>query len=98
MKLFILSLTLAMALALPVPDNRSPYHQPATKYEHRDPYYQDEPVVLCANYPYCNEAPHGIYHLQASLHTEGQKRCIEFIDLWSNDAIMIKSLFMKTKL
>ena len=61
----------------PVPYHPAPpvYHPAPAPYKpapapykpaHPAPYveYPDEPVILCPNYPYCDEAPYGLSHLQ----------------------------------
>ena len=69
MKVVLATLAL-VGLSAAFPANPAPYH-PA-----QDPYYSDEPVVLCANYPYCSEAPFGIYHLQAEIEALRQRTAL----------------------
>ncbi len=68
-----IALLVVMASASPIPDQPRPYHPP-----HPAPYnqYPDEPVVLCAHYPYCDEAPHGLYHLQAEIEALRQRNAL----------------------
>ncbi len=54
-----------------------PYHPPPPKAHYdEDPYYDDEPVVLCPNYPYCTDAPYGIYHLQEEIEALRQRNAL----------------------
>ena len=65
MKLVLcLATVIAAAFALPVADKPNAYHRPAPPAysPHVAPQY--EAVPLCAYYPYCDQAPHGLYHLQ----------------------------------
>ena len=50
----------------PAPAPYKPAPPPPYKPAHPAPYveYPDEPVILCPNYPYCDEAPYGLSHLQ----------------------------------
>merc|ERR1712036_50776 len=52
----------------PVP---APY-KPAPHYES----YPDEPVILCPNYPYCNDAPHALSHLQYEIEALRQRAAL----------------------
>ena len=59
----------------PAPYHPAPYKPAPAPYKpapapykpaHPAPYetYPDEPVILCPNYPYCDEAPYALSHLQ----------------------------------
>jgi len=43
-------------------------------------YYDDQPIVLCPNYPYCDDAPYNLNHLQVTFisHTDVQFLLINF--------------------
>ena len=75
----------------PAPYHPAPYHPPAPVYHpapapyhpapapHKPaPYvdYADEPVVLCPNYPYCDEAPHALSHLQYEIEALRQRQAL----------------------
>ena len=85
---FIITLGfLAVALSAPAPDHHAPHHAaphhavphhaaPHHAAPHHAPSYHQESyeqVYRCPNYPYCDEAPHGIYHLQAEIEALRQR-------------------------
>lgn len=37
------------------------------------PDYDNTPVILCPNYPYCNDAPYGLPHLQDEINVLRQR-------------------------
>merc|ERR1711997_906928 len=57
----------------PAPYHPAPYHpapyQPA-------PDYADEPGYRCPNYPYCDEAPHALSHLQYEIDALRQRAAL----------------------
>merc|ERR1711881_636274 len=55
----------------PAPYKPAPY-KPAPHYES----YPDEPVILCPNYPYCNDAPHALSHLQYEIEALRQRAAL----------------------
>ena len=38
--------------------------------------YEDEPVYRCPNYPYCDEAPHALSHLQYEIEALRQRAAL----------------------
>merc|ERR1711892_1395885 len=56
----------------PVPAYK-PAHAPAYKPA---PVYADEPVYRCPNYPYCDEAPHALGHLQYEIDALRQRAAL----------------------
>merc|ERR1739844_885122 len=65
----------------PAPYHPAPY-PPAPAYKpapHKPaPYvdYADEPVYRCPNYPYCDEAPHALAHLQYEIDALRQRQAL----------------------
>ena len=56
----------------------APYHPaPPAPYKPA-PYeiYPDEPVILCPNYPYCDDAPHALSHLQYEIEALRQRAAL----------------------
>ena len=49
-------------------------HKPVVA--HPAPVYADEPVVLCPNYPYCDEAPHALSHIQYKIDALRQRQAL----------------------
>merc|ERR1712038_1768785 len=63
----------------PAPYHPAPYHpapvHPAPAYKPA-PVYPDEPVYRCPNYPYCDEAPHALSHLQYEIDALRQRAAL----------------------
>ena len=53
----------------PAPVHPAPAYKPA-------PVYPDEPVYRCPNYPYCDEAPHALSHLQYEIDALRQRAAL----------------------
>lgn len=76
--LVVLTVVASAVSAIPLADN--PYQPRPAPYApapyqprpyHEEPQYA--PVELCPNYPYCDEAPHNIYHLQDEINLLRQR-------------------------
>jgi hypothetical protein len=50
----------------------APYHASPAHYES----YEDEPVYRCPNYPYCDEAPYALSHLQYEIEALRQRAAL----------------------
>merc|ERR1711936_659606 len=66
----------------PAPYHPAPYHPapvvytPAPPVYKPAPVYPDEPVYRCPNYPYCDEAPHALSHLQYEIDALRQRAAL----------------------
>merc|ERR1712008_391077 len=59
----------------PAPYHPAPYHPAPPAYKPA-PVYADEPVYRCPNYPYCDEAPHALSHLQYEIDALRQRAAL----------------------
>ena len=61
----------------PAPYHPAPYKPAPAPYKPA-PYesYEDEPVVLCPNYPYCDDAPYALSHLQYEIEALRQRAAL----------------------
>lgn len=55
----------------PAPYKPAPY-KPAPHYDS----YEDEPVYRCPNYPFCDDAPHALSHLQYEIEALRQRAAL----------------------
>ena len=72
-----LATTYAASPYRPAPYHPAPYKPAPAPYKPA-PYesYEDEPVYRCPNYPYCDEAPYALSHLQYEIEALRQRAAL----------------------
>ena len=63
----------------PAPYHPAPYKPAPAPYKPAPAHYEsyeDEPVVLCPNYPYCDDAPYALSHLQYEIEALRQRAAL----------------------